>query len=832
MKHLNISPKEFLSPLFDPADKVCLRVFDDRKAGTFSGAKLECEAGRIDEMVPALHKHNEQNRGIYFVVNFGGHEDADITRINAQFVECDELSIEAQLAQIEAFPLPPSLIVRTKKSLHTYWLMRDAKVADFRRVQKRLIAQFHGDKACVNESRVFRLPGFNHCKGEPFPVECIRYSPELRYTQAELEEHLPVVEDEPAVHQATAPKGTRAGLELVRRQCLFMQHCRENAATLSEHDWYAMISNLAVFEDGDKAIHALSKDYPTYSYRETQEKISHFMFSGTKPMTCQIIAEKGFACPKLTDGSCPCRSPAALCYQPLDIDTMRALLTELPFTGNTVNDMQTAQAYTKDFLYNVDQVIATAFIETELKQRFGFKANEMKPLLALHRSLYRSYQETHEMKRKREEANADLPAWYEITERGGCRFFPGILADHLAKTEHIFYAAKVFHFYRDGVYVMDDDMQAALLARSFMQPRYATMLVINDTVSQWRLLIQKPMREINANPYIINVRNGLYNVLDDSFAPHTPACISTVQIHAAYMPGSECPVFQRFIHDLLDEPEVHLMQEIMGYFLVPINKAQKSFLLKGAQNAGKSTLLSVVQDILLGKENVSNVTWQDLGERFRTAEIYNKLANIFADLPTKNVTDNSMFKAISGEDYITAERKNKDPFNFRPFARLMFSCNKVPRNYGDRSEGFFRRLIIIPVERIIPAEKRDSSLLDKMALECDGILMWALDGLRRLMANNYVFSETALTNHELQRYRVESNSALSFADECCQLLPDVECSREEMFLAYREYCTKNGLKAMSQTTFNREIEAMSEDIHRGLDKKSRRKIWVGIRLEA
>ncbi len=59
-----------------------------------------------------LHKHNAQNRGIYFVVNSGGHEDGEIARINAQFMECDELSMEEQLKQIEAFPLEPSLIVK------------------------------------------------------------------------------------------------------------------------------------------------------------------------------------------------------------------------------------------------------------------------------------------------------------------------------------------------------------------------------------------------------------------------------------------------------------------------------------------------------------------------------------------------------------------------------------------------------------------------------------------------------------------------------------------------------------------------------------------------
>ena len=183
-KALNIPLEEFLRPFFGPGDTICLRIFDDRKTGTFKGAKLETTLSGIPALMDTLHKHNAQNRGIYFVVNSGGHEDGEIARINAQFMECDELSMEEQLKQIEAFPLEPSLIVKTRKSLHTYWLIKGGDVAAFRRVQKRLAAHFHGDRTCVNESRVLRLPGFYHCKEEPVMVECIHFRPELRYTQA------------------------------------------------------------------------------------------------------------------------------------------------------------------------------------------------------------------------------------------------------------------------------------------------------------------------------------------------------------------------------------------------------------------------------------------------------------------------------------------------------------------------------------------------------------------------------------------------------------------------------------------------------------------------
>ena len=831
MNPLNIPFEEFLRPFFEAGEKVCLRIFDDRKTGTFKGMKLECEAGKIGALVSTLQKHNDLNRGIYFVINYGGHEDADITRINAQFVECDDLPIGEQLEKIDAFPLPPSLIVRTRKSLHTYWLVKDARVDSFRRIQKKLIAHFQGDSACVNESRVFRLPGFNHCKEEPVMVDCVRFHPELRYTQAELEAVLPKLSDDisgSSAHYSNL-KGERRGLSLVLSRCLFLQHCREHASTLPECDWYAMITNLAVFEGGEVVIHELSNAYPRYQYGETQQKIRHFLASGTKPITCVKIAEGGFRCPRLRESICDCKSPAALCYQPSTVEELRLYLSACEVKQSAMEDVQTARSFIMNWLYNVEPVIAEAFIQYEFKTHFDFKGLDLKTLLSLHRETYRRYASAKET--RREAMDGELPVWYEPTDKGGLRFIPGLLANHMSRNIPAFYGAGSFYFYEGGVYSMAEDLVAAAKARTFMIPRYATMNMITDTVGQWRMQIRRPVREINCNPFIINVQNGLINTLGGSFSEHNTEYLSTVQICASYDIEAECPQFIEFLTGILPDDAIFLLQEIFGYLLIPINKAQKSFVFVGAPNAGKSTLLSIVQETLLGSDNVSNIPWQSLGDRFKTAELFGKLANIFADLPSKSIDDNGMFKTLTGEDYVSAERKNRDPFSFRPYARLLFSCNEIPRNYGDRSDGFFRRLIIIRFDKSISADKRDPNLRERLAVERDGILRWALEGLKRLMANSYQFTETDRTKAELQRYKIESNSALSFAEECCVVKEGAECFRDELFLAYREYCNQNGLKAMSQANFNKDIENMDKEVTRGLDRVSRRKIWTGIRLE-
>jgi putative DNA primase/helicase len=826
---LNISPDEFLSAFFEPAEKVCFRVFSDKKDTAFAGAKLEKEQGLFQQIAHLLQNHNEQGRGIFFVVNFGGHEDENIKRINAQFVEMDTTPLDEQLSRVRAFPLEPSLIVKTRKSLHCYWLMKESSVSKFRHIQKQLVAQFDGDPACVNESRVFRLPGFFHCKQEPVLVECIKFNPELRYTQKQLSELLPDVPDEPVSAKNDEPirgRGTQKGLVVTGKRCLFLQHCKRNAKTLSEPDWYAMISNLALFEGGESAIHKLSKPYPGYSYEQTQAKIDHFIKSGTKPMTCRKIAENGFVCPRFKDGSCKCKSPAGLAFFPLELDDLKKLLSSVKLKHEVSADVKTAREFIGNFMYNIDPGEAKVFINNNIKAHFSFKAADIEALPGYQKDLYKEYASTQEVRKNK--YGTEIPEWYEITDRGTWKFLPGALADYLSKTDPVIYVGEKYYFYEDGVYDERSDKAAQRRVRSLMNTRYALASDIKDAEWQWMIVIDKTVREININPYIINFSNGLYNVMTDELKPHDEKYLSTIRVGGAYKPEAKCPIFMKYLADVLPESELPLIQEIMGYMLVPLNKAQKSFVLVGKPDSGKSTLLYVIQDLLLRQINCSNLTWQALDEKFATVQLFGKLANIFADLPTENIKDTGTFKAITGEDYISAQHKFKEYFSFKPFCRLLFSCNNIPRNYSDKSDGFYRRLILIRFDHSIPQEKKDENLKDKLAEETDGILAWAMVGLKRLMSNNFRFSETDRTRAELASYKAENSSVMAFVEECCEVKSGNEVLRTELYSIYHEYCTENGQKPVGQKKFNSELEGIS-GVERGLENISRKKTWRGIK---
>ena len=480
-----------------------------------------------------------------------------------------------------------------------------------------------------------------------------------------------------------------------------------------------------------------------------------------------------------------------------------------------------------DYLYNIEPGIAEVFIKNNLKEHFNFKVGDIKPLPGYQRDIFKEFSEFRESSRKQEKP-ADVPEWYDVSDKGKWTFLPGALADHLIKHEDAFFCAEQYYFYEGGVYRAKNEKCARKRVRSFTNTRYIKYSEIVDAESQWQISVDKTVREININPYILNYENGLYNMMEDELTPHTPKYLSTIRLGGNHDPTAECPIFLKYLLDVLPESELPLIQEILGYMCVPINRAQKPFVIVGAGDSGKSTFLSVVQEVLLGEENVSTLTWQDLDEKFATVQLFGKLANVFADLPSETIRDTGTFKAITGEDWISAQHKFKDYFSFKPFCRLLFSCNTIPKNYTDRSDGFYRRLILIRFDRTIPEDQRDPHLLDKLKLERDGILAWALIGLKRLVENNYRFSETDRTKAELRRYRMDNNNVLAFIEDCCTTGPDFVCYREDLYREYVEYCGLSNQRPMSRKRFNEIMEMPDSGVVRGQDSLNGRKTWKGI----
>jgi putative DNA primase/helicase len=158
---------------------------------------------------------------------------------------------------------------------------------------------------------------------------------------------------------------------------------------------------------------------------------------------------------------------------------------------------------------------------------------------------------------------------------------------------------------------------------------------------------------------------------------------------------------------------------------------------------------------------------------------------------------------------------------------LVFSCNDIPKNYNDHSDAFYNRLIAIRFDNTIPPEKQDKSLKEKLYTELDGIMTWCMIGLKRLMENNWTFSETDRTRQEIKQYMTESSSVLQFVEECCVVAPDAECIREDLYNAFLEF-NSSAKSKKSQIAFNKELEHHFDSLKR--KQVGSRRTWKGIKL--
>jgi hypothetical protein len=209
MKTNNNTPTvtEFLRAFFpDENEKIHLRAFKAKElpahikayAGSFQTTR--CKLPNDTALHEELAEYNK-NCGIYFVVNSGGNSDDEISRYNAFFTENDNLSIEEQHTALDNAPIQPSIRVKTKKSVHAYWLIDgDCSEEDWRDIQARLIQYFDGDKSIKNPSRCMRVPYFDHVSFDDDQrnikrVEIASFDSDKRFTVQEMKEAFQKVAD-------------------------------------------------------------------------------------------------------------------------------------------------------------------------------------------------------------------------------------------------------------------------------------------------------------------------------------------------------------------------------------------------------------------------------------------------------------------------------------------------------------------------------------------------------------------------------------------------------------------------------------------------------------
>ena len=160
---------------------------------------------------------------------------------------------------------------------------------------------------------------------------------------------------------------------------------------------------------------------------------------------------------------------------------------------------------------------------------------------------------------------------------------------------------------------------------------------------------------------ILNIENGLVNIRTGEFIEgHNPDHLSLIQLPIKYNPVAYPRKILDFMYNVLHPGDVPLMIEYIAYCLIRDTRLQKDLMCVGEEDSGKSMMLKLITRFL-GPENISSRTLHDLvTDRFAKADLFGKLANVFADISSKRLNEVETFKVLATGDRISAQHKFKD----------------------------------------------------------------------------------------------------------------------------------------------------------------------------
>jgi putative DNA primase/helicase len=408
------------------------------------------------------------------------------------------------------------------------------------------------------------------------------------------------------------------------------------------------------------------------------------------------------------------------------------------------------------------------------------------------------------------EAEKKVSKYYYKDENGRQAFSHGKLAEELMSEYDFVCVDGILYIYLNGVYkaIGDDYVDSICQKRLGYSARNSR---IKEVVSYIKRVKRTESDSLNTHKFLINLNNGMYDITNEKLLQHSKNYLSTIRIPVNYDSSVSYSVISDWLASTLCDPEcIQLACELFGYCLIPDTTMAKAFMLVGSGANGKSTFLTVLENFI-GKDNVSKVPLQELSDhRFKRAELFGKLVNLFADLDNRALESTTYFKTIVTGDSIDAERKNQNPFSFRPYTRLVFSANEIPRS-RDRSFAYYRRWCIIPFERQFMGADDKKGLAEELSKpeNLSALLNCALSELKNVMKRQS-FSEPEKIKNALNEYEKQNDPVKAFVDECCQLDPYARIERGSLYTAFCQYCDDTGFKSVTNRNFYQRLRIFRE----------------------
>ena len=384
-------------------------------------------------------------------------------------------------------------------------------------------------------------------------------------------------------------------------------------------------------------------------------------------------------------------------------------------------------------------------------------------------------------------------------------------AVYLKNNNHIVRINNQLHIYHEGIYIEgQSEIEAAMIEHIPNLNRSKR----TEITSYLDILIRKNVKPGSAN--LIAFKNGIYDLDTDEMLDFSPDIIITNKINHNFNPSAYNELADKTLDKLAcgDKAVRALLEEAIGYCFFRRNELRKSFILTGDKKNGKSTYLAVLKE-LLGDENASALDLNELGDRFSSASLFGKLANIGDDIADDFIANPAIFKKIVSGDWIKGENKGQKEFFFKPYCKLIFSANNIPR-IKDKSGAVLDRLVIIPFDAQFDKNDPDFDpyikykLIQEESLEY--LIVLGLKGLKRVLENQS-FTRSDKVQRSITEYQETNNPILLFFKEDVKIVNE---PTNEVYKKYNEFCLANSFTPMSNIEFSKQVKK-----HYGLEIKSK-----------
>ena len=335
----------------------------------------------------------------------------------------------------------------------------------------------------------------------------------------------------------------------------------------------------------------------------------------------------------------------------------------------------------------------------------------------------------------------------------------------------------------------------------------------------------------------IALANGtLY--LDGTFQEGKPEIVRN-RLPVKYDPKAPQPThWLRFLSDLLYPEDIPTVQEFIGYCLIPSNKGQRMMVIKGSGGEGKSQI-GVVLSRLFGCNMKDGSIGKISENRFARADLEHTLLCVDDDMRMEALRQTNYVKSIvTAQGQMDLERKGKQSYQGWMFARLLAFSNGDLQALYDRSDGFYRRQLVLTTKEKPVGRADDPDLAEKMKAEAEGIFLWAFEGLQRLVANNFKFSESDRIRENREAVKRDNNNIFDFMESegYIRCKADASISSKDFYEIYRMWCEENSLAPLKARSFS---DAMIANAGRfnlehcnNITNSAGRRVWGFMGVEA